>query len=206
MAEQQIREIAEAAFKGKFLAFLLRSVAALLVLANTAGHAELFRLNEDWRSTATSLLTPAEAVGAALAMEPADPCDAAAAADCTEAPAGQQWIGMKVGDQRLLEELARSIRIRLPATAVSDPAADLTAVFAAANTGRSEISAQLSGATDGMYRLTEDAQESVAAWIHDNLEAADAGQIVIDRLEGVDEGADVEVTVVAKEGSFGARG
>ena len=187
-------------------AFLLRGVAAMFVLASALGHAELFRLDEDWRSTATSLLTPAEAVGAALAMEPADPCDAAAAAECTEAPAGQQWMGMKVGDQRLLEELARSIRIRLPETAVSDSTADLTAVFAAASTGGSEISAQLSAAPDGMYMLTEDAQESVVAWIHDHLEAADAGQIVIDRLEGVDEGADVEVTVVAKEGSFGARG
>ena len=187
-------------------ASFLLCVTAVLVLASALGHAELFRLDEDWRSTATSLLTPAEAVGAALAIAPADPCDGTAAADCTEAPAGRQWMQMKVGEQRLLEEVVRSIRIRLPETAVSDSAADLTAVFAAASTGRSEISAQLSAAADGMYMLTEDAQESVAAWIHDNLEAADAGQIVIDRLEGVDEGADVEVTVVAKEGSFGARG
>ena len=183
---------------------LLRLCAAVLALASAPIYAELFRLTENWRATATPLMTPAEAVADALATKPSDPCDATKA-DCREAPAGHQWFSVEVGDKRLLEELVRSIRIRLADTMASDSVGDLAAVFAVSDASGTDISAGLSATPEGMYVLADEAQESVVAWIHDNLEAADAGKIVLDRLQGVDEGADAEVTIVAKEGSFAAR-
>lgn len=138
----------------------------------------------EWRNSAFGLLTSSEAQGYVVPRSVA--CKRNPGIDCAGDP---DQVFLVVPDEVLIERLVRSLHVKVgEEQATPTTGSPVTLVFSVPTERDKELRAvTLEARSKRVYEIAESDLDVLAKWLLRHVERMDAGEVVVERVEGLDQ-------------------